>query len=296
MKQKATVLLTFLIVCLIPAFGQEQPFYFIALADTQFGMYAADKNFEQETANYEFAVATVNRLRPKFAIVLGDLVNKVGDADQIREFWRISRKIDSSIPVYYVAGNHDVGPAPSPETLTAYRKNIGRDYYSFREGPIYGIVLDSSLIHSPQNAEAEYEAQISWLKKEMENAKASDARQTIVFQHHPYFLKEAKEPDAFGNIPLERRGTMLELLHKYDVHYVFAGHIHSNSVGEDGALEMVAVGPVSMPFGKDGSGMLIAAVTADGVQYNYYDFGHLPNKATVSPQSKGGQSLVGSPQ
>jgi 3',5'-cyclic AMP phosphodiesterase CpdA len=291
MRQKATVLLPFLIFLLIPGFGQEQPFYFIAITDTQLGMYTADKNFEQETANYEFAVATVNRLKPEFVIVLGDLVNKVGDAEQIHEFWRISRKIDPSIRTYYVAGNHDVGPAPTPETLAAYRKNVGRDYYSFREGPIYGIVLDSSLVHSPQNAEAEYQAQLAWLKKELEAAKASGTGQIIVFQHHPYFLKDAKEPDAFGNVPLERRRAMLELLHKYDVRYVFAGHIHSNSIGKDGDLEMVAVGPVSMPFGKDGSGMLVAAVIAAGVQYNYYDFGHLPNRAAV-----GLKSAVGSGQ
>jgi 3',5'-cyclic AMP phosphodiesterase CpdA len=288
MKRRTTVLLAFLILCLIPAFGQEQPFYFIALTDTQFGMYAADKNFEQETANYEFAVATVNRVKPKFVIVLGDLVNKVGDAEQIHEFGRISQKIDPAIRVYYVAGNHDVDAVPTPETLAAYRKNIGRDYYSFREGPILGIVLDSSLIHSPQKAETEYREQISWLKKELEAAKTSHADQVIVFQHHPYFLKDKEEADAFGNIPLERRRAMLELLHQYNVRYVFAGHIHSHSVGKDGDLEMIAVGPVSMPFGKDGSGLLLAAVTSSGVQYNYYDFGHLPNKAGVSAQSAAG--------
>jgi 3',5'-cyclic AMP phosphodiesterase CpdA len=289
MRQKTAVLLAFLILLLIPVFGQEQPFYFIALTDTQFGMYAADKNFEQETANYEFAVATVNRLKPKFLIVLGDLVNRVGDAAQIKEFWRISRKIDPSVTTYYVAGNHDVDAVPTPDTLAAYRKNIGRDYYSFRQGPVYGIVLNSSLIHSPQKGESEYRAQISWLKKELETAKASDAQHIIVFQHHPCFLTDAKEPDAFGNIPLERRGMMLELLHQYGVQYVFAGHIHSSSVGKDGELEMVAVGPVSMPFGKDGSGMLLVAVTAAGVQYNYYDFGRLPNRSVVRPQSSVGK-------
>ncbi len=281
MKRKAVFLLAFFIVCILPGFGQDQPFYFIALADTQLGMHASDKNFEQETANYEFAVAAINRLKPEFVIVLGDLVNKEGDAEQIREFFRISQKIDPSIPTHYVSGNHDVGHTPTPETLAAYHHNIGPDYYSFRAGPIYGIVLNSTLIHSPQKAEAEYQEQNSWLKKELETARESEARHIIVFQHHPYFLKDANEADAFGNIPLERRQTMLELLHRYNVRYVFAGHIHSNAVGKDGELEMVAVGPVAIPFGEDGSGMMVAAVTDAGVQYRYYDFGKLPNVLTI---------------
>ncbi len=281
MKQKAFLLLTLFIVCLVPGFGQEQPFYFAMIADTQLGMHASDRNFEQETANYEFAVATLNRLKPEFVVVLGDLANKNGDRDQIREFLRISRKIDPFIPVYYVAGNHDVGMVPTPELLAAYRKIFGRDYYSFREGPVYGIVLNSSLMIAPQNVKTEYDSQLSWLKEELEKAKESDASHVIVFQHHPYFLENAKEADSYGNVPLERRQAMLELLHDYGVHYVFAGHVHSHSIGKDGDLDMVAVGPVAIPLGEHGSGIMLAGVSAEGVRYRYYVFGKLPNVLTT---------------
>src|ERR1044071_7311783 len=77
-----------------------EPFFFIQLSDPQFGMFTTNRDFAQETANFEFAVATVNRLRPKFVVITGDLVNKPGDAAQIAEFKRISAKIDRSIPVY----------------------------------------------------------------------------------------------------------------------------------------------------------------------------------------------------
>ena len=281
MKHKAALLLALFIVCLVPGFGQEQPFYFAMIADTQLGMHAGNRNYDQETVNYEFAVASINRLKPKFVIVLGDLVNKEGDKEQIREFLRISRKTDPFIPLYYVAGNHDVGAEPTPELLAAYRKAIGRDYYSFREDSIYGIVLNSSLMIAPQNVESEYYSQLAWLEKELEKAKESDARHIIVFQHHPYFLEDAKEADSYGNVPLERRQSMLKLFHEYDVRHVFAGHVHSHSVGEDEELEMVAVGPVAMPFGENGSGIMLAAVTAEGVQYRYYSFGKLPNVLTA---------------
>jgi len=266
---------------ILPAIGQEQPYYFAMITDTQFGMHTGNKGFDQETANYEFAVATINRLKPEFVIILGDLVNQEGDMDQIHEFLRVSRKIDPFIPVYYVAGNHDVGAVPTPQLLDAYRETFGKDYYSFREGPIYGIVLNSSLMVAPQMVEDEYKAQLSWLKGELEAARQSDARQIIVFQRHPYFMKEANEDDSYGNVPLERRQAVLELLHSYDIQHVFAGHVHSHSVGKDGNLDMVMVGPVAMPFGPNGSGIMLAAVTDEGIEYRYYGFGKLPNQLTT---------------
>jgi serine/threonine-protein phosphatase CPPED1 len=279
MKIKTVFLLAFLIV--LPSFAQE-PVYFMMLTDPQFGMYTNNQNFVQETANFEFAVATVNRLKPAFVVVLGDMINKAGDAEQIKEYFRISKKIDASIPVYLMPGNHDVGQAPTTESIAAYRKDFGRDYYSFQSGSIYGIVLDSALISEPKNVASEYRDQLSWLKKELETAKASGAQHIVVFQHHPYFINEAQEKDQSFNLPNERRKPILDLLHSYGVHYVFAGHTHKNSVGKDGDLEMVANCSVGMPFGEDGSGIRLAAVTPAGIQHRYFDFGKLPSRLTIS--------------
>jgi serine/threonine-protein phosphatase CPPED1 len=279
MKSKLVFVLA-IFIFLIPGFGQEQPFHFLILTDPQMGMYANNGNFVRETANYEFAVKTANRLKPGFVIVLGDLVNKEGDPDQIREFLRITRNIDSSIPVYLLPGNHDVEAVPTKESLAAYRRNIGKDYYSFRAGPVYGIVLNSSLIHSPQMAGDEYQKQNTWFKEELETARKSGA-QIIVFQHHAYFVSAVQEPDQHANIPLERRKPMIELLHANNVNYVFAGHSHTCTIGKDGNLEMVVTGPVSMPFGETGSGMRLVEVTPAGVQHRYYDFGRLPDKLSI---------------
>ena len=82
---------------------------FIQMSDPQFGMYSKDHDFVQETANYEFAVAASNRLKPRFVIICGDLVNKAGEQSQIEEYLRITGKFDRAIRVYPVSGNHDVG-------------------------------------------------------------------------------------------------------------------------------------------------------------------------------------------
>src|SRR5512132_1044040 len=100
----------------LPAQQQQasaDSFFFLQFADPQFGMHTKDRDFVQETANYEFAVATANRLRPRFVIICGDLVNKPGDVPQIQEYLRISAKLDPAIKLYHVAGNHDVGNEPT---------------------------------------------------------------------------------------------------------------------------------------------------------------------------------------
>jgi serine/threonine-protein phosphatase CPPED1 len=257
--------------------GQALPTHFILLGDPQFGMYSTNADFAQEAANYEFAVATVNRLKPGFVVVLGDLVNKAGDPDQIREFRRITAKLDASIPVYLVAGNHDIGNEPTPETLGAFRKNIGRDHYSFRAGQVYGIVLNSPLIFAPQKAISEYQEQEGWLRKELDTAKASGARHIILIQHHPLFKQSVGEPNDYENIPLERRLPLVELLNKYGVRYAFAGHTHRNLLARDGQLEVVATAPVGKPLGQDGSGIRVVTVSEAGLSHCYYEFGKLPD-------------------
>src|SRR5439155_9318850 len=96
-----------------------EPFFFIQLTDPQFGMFTDNADFRQETANFEFAVAAVNRLRPAFVVVTGDLVNKAGDAAQIAEYPPLVVRVDPAIPVYNVAGNHDVGNTPTPDSVAA---------------------------------------------------------------------------------------------------------------------------------------------------------------------------------
>ena len=274
-----------LLLAAMQAFAAE-PFFFIQTTDPQFGMFAEDKNFVQETANWEFVVANANRLHPAFIVVCGDLTNKAADADQIAEYKRINRKLDRNIHLYNVPGNHDVKNDPTPESLAAYRKNYGKDYYSFREGPVYGIVLDSSLMKAPALVQDEAERQEKWLESELVQAKTAGAM-PVIFQHIPLFLDKPDEPDQYFNLPLETRARVLALLHKYGVHYVFAGHYHRNSYGRDGDLEMITSGPAGMPIGPDPSGFRIAQVVPDAkdgkIDQQYYSLGTIPHIFPIPP-------------
>ena len=59
-----------------------------------------DANFVHETANFEFAVAAANRIKPAFVVITGDLTNKAGDAAQIAEYHRIAKKLDPKIKLF----------------------------------------------------------------------------------------------------------------------------------------------------------------------------------------------------
>ena len=260
---------------------QERTEFFIQLADPQFGAFTADKDFAQETANYEFAVANINRLRPSFVVICGDLINKVGDKRQADEYFRITSKIDRSIPVHAVSGNHDVGNEPTPETIKAYRSRFGPNYYSFRHGRVYGIVIDTSVISAPMNVKAAADAQEAWLKAELARARESGAPHVVVFQHHSWFLEKADEPTQYFNVPIETRRKYLELLKSSGVRYVFAGHYHRNAYARDGNLEMITNGPVGRPLGVDPSGLRIVTVTDDALDHTYYGMGLIPNQFPI---------------
>lgn len=260
-----------------------RPFFFLQFSDTQFGMFAADKDFAQETVNFEMAIATANRVRPAFVVVTGDLVNKAGDAAQIAEYQRIARRLDPAIRLYNVAGNHDLGNTPTPVAVAAYVRAFGRDYYSFRYGDLYGIVLNSSLMYAPDQVQDLLAAQDKWLGAELDRARASGAKHIIVFQHHPMFLKDAAEADDYFNIPLVRRRTYLALFRSAGVNAVMSGHYHRNAVTRDGDMQVVTTGPVGMPLGEGTqSGVRVVIVSDAGISHRYYALGELPNKIDLA--------------
>lgn len=272
---------------LTTAFGARSvrtaPFFFIQMSDPQFGMYTSDTNFTQETANFEFAIATANRLHPAFVVITGDLTNKAGDPAQIAEFRRIATKLDPSIRLYNVSGNHDLKNKPTPATVAAYIKTFGPDHYVFHHGDFTGIVLNSTIIDSSVNVPKESAAQEAWLRTELAKAQQAGARHIVVFQHHSWFLKRADESDDWYNIPTAIRTRYLVLFHQYGVEALFSGHYHGSAVSADGNILAVTTGAVGRPFFGERleSGMRIVTVTDSGITHQFYPLSNLPNKIVL---------------
>ena len=276
----------FALVLCAGGIGRGADFFFIQMSDPQFGMYTSDRDFTQETANFEFAIANSNRLRPAFVVVCGDLINQAGNTAEAAEYIRIAGKLDHSIPLYNVAGNHDVGNEPTPESLAAYRQKFGRDYYTFRHDGFEGIVLNSSLIQHPGKAPEEAAKQLAWLESEIVRNKREGVRTIAMFQHIPWFLTDPDEPDQYFNIPGETRRKYLELFRRSGIQYVFAGHYHRNAYGEGPRIHIVTTGPVGKPLGPDPSGIRVVVVRESEIKSTYYGLGNIPNQVELAAPIK----------
>lgn len=272
----ALAVLVLAVAAAAPMSLQQAPFFFIQLTDPQFGFFNNDIDFPQETANFEFTVANVNRLKPDFVVITGDLINKPGDPAQLSEYDRIRKQIAPTIPVYEMPGNHDIENAPTPERLAAYRAKYGPDRYVFRHKNVLGIVLNSTVIHTPDKVPAELAAQDAWVRTELAKAKATDAKHIIVFQHHPWFIAKADEDDSYFNLPKVRREPLLALFREAGVKTLVSGHYHQNAVAADGGFEAITTGAVGRPLGMSESGFRIFHVTDTAVTHRYYNLGLIP--------------------
>jgi len=275
-----------LLVIGLVAAGAAEPLFFIQLSDSQFGFYAQNTNTQQETANFEFAIATANRLKPSFVIVTGDLVHKAEKQEQAEEYQRIIAKLDKSIPVYQLPGNHDLGNDPTPESIAKYAARFGPDHYSFRCGSIMGLVLNSCLIKSPENVSQQAEQQETWLKAELAKAREERVRHVIVFQHHPWFVENIDEPDGYHNLPKQERRRFLDLFRQHGVTHIFAGHHHANKTAKYESIEMVTSGAIGKPLRKDVSGLRIVIVRDAGIEHQFYHLGEIPNRISLLPPRK----------
>merc|ERR1712232_790647 len=127
------------------------------------------------------AASEVNRLRPAFAIVCGDLVDafpleergrafddakaKMREA-QIKDFKEAFDLIDQEIPLVCLCGNHDIGNRPNSATIKSYTDSFGDDYLSFWCHGVKCLVVNSQLWKDDSNAVAERQAMDAWLDSE----------------------------------------------------------------------------------------------------------------------------------
>lgn len=275
--------------------GQDQegrwrePFFFMQMADTQYGMFTGDKGFEKERELVTKAVAHINRLKPRFVIVCGDLTNATPKHDryasQVQQFKRDFSQVSPEIPLVCVCGNHDIGNRPNPSSIASYSEHFGDDYFGFWVGGVRSLVLNSSVIKDPTESKDVLERQDKWLRRMLVEARQAEAVHVLVFQHHPWFLKTPDEKDQYFNLPIDYRTKTLALMREAGVRAIFAGHYHRNAYGKDGDMEMITTGPVGRPLGKDPSGFRIVRVFEDRIDHSYYPIDAVPNVVSMAIDS-----------
>ncbi|CAE8624413.1 unnamed protein product [Polarella glacialis] len=252
-------------VACVACFGVARPisstFFMFQLADPQLGMLhccggdaASALNWTQELAMLQLAIGHANRLRPRFVTLHGDMQNwyatdlpgengalgpesGLGDvgALQVADVKEALAALDPAIPVRVLAGNHDVGDAPTLATLEQFRDRWGPMKYSSREGGTEFVVLDSQVYYDasqPGVREVQLE-QTAWLRRTVAATQASNATSIVVLTHIPPFMTSMDEPHGWANWPLAARHEVLGILTKPNLRLtprlIICGHFHSNS-------------------------------------------------------------------
>ena len=177
-------------------------------------------------------------------------------------------KLDASIPLVCVCGNHDVGNVPNRRTIDAWKRDFGQDYFGFWCGGCRCICLNTQLCnalehgrwqdggsHSHVSAVDRDEsqtlarAQDSWLRAEVESLaqQHTPAVHVMAFAHIPPFIRRVEEAKGYYNLEPGVRKDLLDTLKAARCSKLFCGHYHSNAGGwyaedEEARLEVVITG------------------------------------------------------
>ncbi len=235
------------------------------MTDPQFGMFQNNEGFEKESLLYHLAITKVNEIKPDFVVITGDFVHDGQSWSQLREFRKITKKIDQNIPVYYLPGNHDIGMEPDIKSIRRFERRYGHSNFNFKYKESYFIGINSSLIKA--DLPKEEGVQLSWITESLKEAES--ANKVIMFCHYPFFNKVIDEPDAYSNISSVDRLKYLNLFNDNGVDAIFSGHYHKNSLSSFKSIELVTSGPVGKPLGGGSSGLRIIRIYTDRIEHEY---------------------------
>ncbi|MBT5465872.1 MAG: metallophosphoesterase [Candidatus Marinimicrobia bacterium] len=218
---------------------QSAQFYFVHITDTHFG----DANHYART---EKIIELVNDLPMDIKCVVhtGDITSDNITQDSIvTRGLAILSKLD--VPIHYVAGNHDILENDLKATRRQYEEHFGplisvREYEGVQFVTVFtepigrGYVLDG---FDPL--------------KELEEILSSN-KPSIVFHHSP-------SPDDFyrnsmhDSWKVEGRDKWVDLLNRYNVKAVMAGHYHRDEVHWLGNVPLYVSAPVGSWWGRQAS-------------------------------------------
>lgn len=202
---------------------------FVQMCDTQLGM----GGYEHDVKTFTLAVDQINKLKPDFVLICGDLVNKA-DETSWADFNRI--KAGFVIPCHCAAGNHDVENKPTPESLKLYRDNVGSDYYTVEHKGFTFVVANTQLWKSPLAGESEKHD--VWFREALVTAKAKGSP-VVVVVHYPLFLEKPDEQELYFNLPVAKRLELLKLCEENGVVAFLAGHTHQLVINDYKGIQLV---------------------------------------------------------
>jgi hypothetical protein len=274
--------------------AEPRCFFIAQLADAQLGMVrAGSKNASEaldwsgERAMLDLAVRHLNRLRPRFVLLSGDMQNwfpttsrgpsaqngvlayGYGDVGAAQAM-DVRHALDAlEVPLLGATpGNHDVGDVPDLSTLRSYkaRWREGSAPVAARlEGGVLFLFVNSQIVMNASELGVAVlrDAQRAWLLREIAGARQAGAVGIVLCTHVPPFVGAADEPEGWANWPQAERAALLSALMRQPhapaldrpalrPRLVLAGHFHGNARAVSSAfgapLEVVTTSAVGAPI------------------------------------------------
>jgi len=197
---------------------------------------------------YEKIVAFTNELNPFFTINTGDLVPD-GSYSSYMRFLSMSEKLN--MPYFVCAGNHDI----RNNGRKYFRSLFGPSDYFFDYSNCRFIIIDNSTSYLT-------DSQLSWLEQRLLTSKHK-----FIFMHYPPEIGNWHHTMTYNN------KKFVKMMEKYDVDYVFCGHIHAYDRYVKNGVTYVITGGAGAAFGleRDVSGeyinhLMVVEVNGDVIQ------------------------------
>ncbi len=257
----------------------ERPFFFVIMADPQVGWNRDGYNSE---ALFRKAVEEVNKLRPDFVLIAGDLVQDPGSEAQFQTTKSIADRME--MPYYVVAGNHDVGNPPTKKLLDWYSGKWKVPlWYTFTYYNVAFPMLETNVLRVRDLPGAEQEVRnlakehMTWLNVTLDTLTKAGYKHIYPLTHYPLAKDKIDEAGGNTNVLQGVREDMLGLFHKYNIKTVFAGHAHHNVTLIDKGLDLVTYAATGVILGgRDKSGFAVVKIDGDNMEQRYYGYADLP--------------------
>ena len=234
-----------------------KPFFFVQITDPQLGF--KEKNGMTEGVRLlTETVEAINRIHPAFVIVTGDMTNNRFNEEQWAAYKELIGRIDKDIPVWHVAGNHDLKPKEEGD-LQHYLDRYGYDRFCFRYQGCTFIGMNTCFLKD--HCFEEEREHCTWLLQEL--AANQRARFLFVFTHCPVIKEDVDEKEDYFNFQEPYRHFYLEQFSKYRVDAVFSGHLHRSRYCEYDGVQYYTTSASGLTLGDGISGLNIVTVYKD---------------------------------
>ena len=183
----------------------------------------------------------IKEQKPDFVVFNGDMVSFMGSTEDIETGFmtRATETFATDIPLVYVRGNHETRGPGFSEYLNLFPTPTNTPYFTFRQGPVAFVVLDSG--EDKPDSDIEYggtaaydayrEKMAEWLKEAVKSEEFRSAPVKIALLHIPF----DKGVGWYGNNELKR--LLLPTLNEAGIDVMLCGHTHRYSFRDVGSVD-----------------------------------------------------------